>query len=515
MGRGNPALLIALPSGLTTGGVQTWAARLSKSLSDRGVAVGVLTHDGHGHAETAQLGRYAQRFSLHGLPPLDQCDGNLSAYLPAYRQAVGEMARRAGGPVVVSPNLVGDCYGIFAHLTREIPELIRLVGWCHCDIPYDLRILEHYAPVLHRFVAVSEHLKDSLRARLVSRAADVLHVPYGVEVPDCPPPRQWYGPIRIIYAGRLEESVKRVMCLPAMSRALSSLGLEHRISIVGDGPARVVLEEACRGLPIELLGPQSNADVADLFSTHDVFALPSRAEGLSVAMLEAMAQGCVPVVTRIDSGAGEALDQGRNGVLVEVEPDAGAVGVGRCMAAGVAEAVQAGLPRLAESAWRMARERYSLEVHAARVEVLVREVASEPARQWPAPADPAFTRHPGGGPSATVPAVAAGRLAAVLSGLAGRRVALHGTGRHTRELAAVIEQFPATVVAFTDDDPSRRGGRVLGLPVVAPDQAAPMGITDVVISSWINEEPIWKGRFVYERRGIRVHRLYGAGALAA
>jgi glycosyltransferase involved in cell wall biosynthesis len=48
-----------------------------------------------------------------------------------------------------------------------------------------------------------------------------------------------------------------------------------------------------------------------------VFVLPSRAEGLSVATVEAMSAGLVPVVTKLPSMA-ELVDGQRTGIAIEV-----------------------------------------------------------------------------------------------------------------------------------------------------------------------------------------------------
>ena len=85
---------------------------------------------------------------------------------------------------------------------------------------------------------------------------------------------------------------------------------------------------------------------------------------------------------------------------------------------------------------------------------------------------------------------------------------IHGTGRHTRQLIEVLTRSPATIVAFTDLDRQRHGRTLCDRPIVDPGEAATTGATDVVISSWINQQSIWGRRAEYERQGLAVHRLY-------
>jgi glycosyltransferase involved in cell wall biosynthesis len=59
-------------------------------------------------------------------------------------------------------------------------------------------------------------------------------------------------------------------------------------------------------------------DVGDLLSASDVFAFPSRAEALGLALLEAMAAG-LPCVASSVGGITDIVTDGDNGLLVQTE----------------------------------------------------------------------------------------------------------------------------------------------------------------------------------------------------
>jgi glycosyltransferase involved in cell wall biosynthesis len=86
----------------------------------------------------------------------------------------------------------------------------------------------------------------------------------------------------------------------------------------GVGPLGPVMRAAVRrrglGRQVRLLGHRD--DVPDLLAAADLFALPSRFEGLPLALLEAMAAGLPAVATRV-SGVAEVVEPGRTGLLVE------------------------------------------------------------------------------------------------------------------------------------------------------------------------------------------------------
>ena len=74
-----------------------------------------------------------------------------------------------------------------------------------------------------------------------------------------------------------------------------------RLVIVGDGPLRGELAGAVRRLALDdaVWMPGSRADVPSLMRAMDVFVLPSRNEGISNTVLEAMASGLPVIATRV------------------------------------------------------------------------------------------------------------------------------------------------------------------------------------------------------------------------
>lgn len=90
---------------------------------------------------------------------------------------------------------------------------------------------------------------------------------------------------------------------------------DARFVVVGDGPLRGELEAAAKGLPFTFTGARD--DVPELLATFEVFAFPSRFEGLCLAVIEAQAAG-VPVVATPVGGIVETVVPGETGTLVPV-----------------------------------------------------------------------------------------------------------------------------------------------------------------------------------------------------
>ena len=98
-------------------------------------------------------------------------------------------------------------------------------------------------------------------------------------------------------------------------RVVSSMSRDIHCIIAGDGPERSTLMQQAESIDnparIHFLGHRENK--GDVLDALDIFVLTSDKEGLSNAMLEAMAFGLAVVSTPV-SGAAEALGADANGV---------------------------------------------------------------------------------------------------------------------------------------------------------------------------------------------------------
>jgi glycosyltransferase involved in cell wall biosynthesis len=139
-------------------------------------------------------------------------------------------------------------------------------------------------------------------------------------------PALWLDPSAplAVYTGRLHDR-KGLIHLVAAWPAVLERRPDARLWLVGDGSYRRQLIDLIGDLGlagrVHLTGAFD--DVEDVLLAADAFVLPSLEEGMSVALLEAMARGLPVVATNIPANA-VLIENGRHGRLVPKE-DAGAL----------------------------------------------------------------------------------------------------------------------------------------------------------------------------------------------
>jgi glycosyltransferase involved in cell wall biosynthesis len=123
--------------------------------------------------------------------------------------------------------------------------------------------------------------------------------------------------LRILYTGRISERKGTFDLLRAFARVAPRFP-QAVLICAGDGEGQRLLEQAeSMGLKGRVVCPGwlSSEEVRKELDRASVFALPSHAEGVPMALLEAMSCG-LPVVTTPVGGIPEVVQSTRNGLLV-------------------------------------------------------------------------------------------------------------------------------------------------------------------------------------------------------
>ncbi len=238
--------------------------------------------------------------------------GKRAGIVPRLVFRLAEELRRVKPTAVFTHHVGPLLYGGLAARLARVPVVVH--------VEHDVWHLQNtrrrslVAGALHlvkpRVAAVSAAAAEAL-----GRAARIgaVHVPNGIDLTRFRPGDRAAArkAIGVPAAGPLVGCVGRLETVKGMDRAVEALRLmrpETRLAVVGEGSQRGELARlaAERGVAdrVHFLGLRS--DLPRIYPAFDVFCLPSRAEGLPLAVLEA--QACDVPVAAFDVGAiGEAV----------------------------------------------------------------------------------------------------------------------------------------------------------------------------------------------------------------
>lgn len=215
--------------------------------------------------------------------------------------------------------------GLIAYLLRKkVPYVVSMRG---SDVPFfNTRFTFGYkliGPLIKKIWASASALTANSKglkelALLTDPQIDIRVIPNGVDNNEFSPLVAESGKgTRLLTVARL---INR-KGIDYLIRSLSDLKdtiPDLSLTIVGSGNKQTELEALVKKRElsdsVKFLGEVPHNELAAIYSSHDVFILPSFNEGMSNAMLEAMASG-LPIVTTETGGTMEMLNG--NAVIIE------------------------------------------------------------------------------------------------------------------------------------------------------------------------------------------------------
>lgn len=299
------------------GGTERYLARIAPLLRRHGVAVEFCALEARG----ALLDSVTKDFPVIGTSYICRAGRSNTKTLLEVIGQIRSLVRRERYAIVHTYLFWSDVLGVIgARLGgchRVIESRRALHGWRHDPTRFQ-HALELGTNVLaDELIANSRFVLDEVLSteRFVPRTRRVIY--NGIDPAHyrrATPARS--AELRLVTVGALANRKGHEYGIHALRRVLDA-GVATHLTVVGGGPDRRLLEEltANLGLTANITFAGEHGDPRPFLEAADMFVLPSRQEGFSNAVLEAMASW-LPVIATDVGGNREAVIDGEGGRIV-------------------------------------------------------------------------------------------------------------------------------------------------------------------------------------------------------
>lgn len=296
-------IIVDMYEGIGWGGSELWAAKLADGLKKAGKEVILL-----GGTEQSKL---EERYESITTRITEQ---------ETIKHMVDLFERNL--PCVFVNNFAGCAFMAAVIVKKKYPDLVKIISVIHNDNKslFDAHMM--LAKYIDKVFCVSNQIRKHMQ-----ELYDFENERYYFKEQPIDIDLLWEREenqtdvLRIGYAARLVKQQKRADLLVDFIAYLEEKNMDYLFQIAGEGECAesIVTYISQNGLQnrVQLLGRLPKSKMDDFWKAQDVFVNVSEYEGTSLSMLEAMAFGCVPVVTDV-SGAREFIEEGENGYICDV-----------------------------------------------------------------------------------------------------------------------------------------------------------------------------------------------------
>ena len=298
------------------GGAEVMLIHLAEGLRDLGYDVCPVGPDDG-------CGWLAQQFRERGFEP-EMFSIRKSLDLGCVAGLLRVLRKRCVG-LVHSHEFTMATYGAVTSLLLQVPHVVTMHGGTAYGRRWHRRLglqlaLERSTAAIAVSGAVRKKLVSDLG--LPSESISVIHNGTTLHVGDGASVRVELevdaADLLLLSVGNLYEVKGHDVLIEALVKVQRQVrGVGWRVAVAGRGKRIQQLRQmaADRGLAdrVSFLGHRD--DIADLLAAADVYVMPSRSEGLPIALIEAMLAGKAIVASGV-GGIPELIEQGRHGILV-------------------------------------------------------------------------------------------------------------------------------------------------------------------------------------------------------
>jgi glycosyltransferase involved in cell wall biosynthesis len=157
-------------------------------------------------------------------------------------------------------------------------------------------------------------ISEKLKKAFPNRITDIHFIPYGIPLyPSIIISKNETNSLNLLFLGRHTAS-KGIFDLIKINQILVEKCIYVNWIILGNGPETEQFKNEWQNEPnVSFRHQPTVSEVMNEIKNCDILVLPTKFEGLPVAMLEAMSMGCVPIVSNLEGGIQELVEDNING----------------------------------------------------------------------------------------------------------------------------------------------------------------------------------------------------------
>lgn len=212
-------------------------------------------------------------------------------------------------------------FGSYSYIFYRVIESAkkhRVIDLIHAfDSNYELSALP-VIPALDQRIIISESLRGKLHKLYEQRGIDTKYmdrvtcIPNGIPVNDTYPAGKDFNRLNLLYVGR-DAPEKRLYLIKKILEKLIKNGVDFSFTAVGGD---FKLFKSFDHLPqVRCLGILKRTDLKEIYYQANIILTTSSREGFPMVMMEAMAEGIIPVSTDV-GGIPDNITHMENGVLI-------------------------------------------------------------------------------------------------------------------------------------------------------------------------------------------------------
>lgn len=291
------------------GGAEDWVHKIASSLSQRGYQVIVIENT------DSQIEESLKAFTVQ----FDKKDKDIHKVYVGLAKWLLEQK-----PFILFNIWSSELLWAASYVKKRYPERVKIISGILNDRSSIYKSQCEWDDYIDLYLCISSRIKNNLINLYGINQKKVFYKAPFIE--ELRAVRRTYSlrhdiALQIGYPCRLTCIQKRTDLLPELIKYLEKLRVNYQINIAGSGPyeeelRKYVIANSLNS-KVKYYGRLTREQLLDFLSRQDIYLNISEFEGTSLTMLEAMACGCVPVVTNV-SGVGDFIRNMENGFISNV-----------------------------------------------------------------------------------------------------------------------------------------------------------------------------------------------------